>query len=85
MEVKNRIGLVLTEQNYLNIDLAKELGVTRQTVSNWRRNKIQPPVKMLYRIAKLLNVTVASLLENSTVLPSTLEQKNEDENAWIYS
>ena len=39
------------------VELAKRLGVAKQTVSNWENENIQPSIEMLMRLAKLFNVT----------------------------
>jgi transcriptional regulator with XRE-family HTH domain len=58
----NRIKSVLAEKNKTNKDLADALGVTRVSVSNWCTNDSQPPIKMLFEIASVLDVDVRSLL-----------------------
>ncbi len=60
----NRIKLVLKQGEYRRTQkwLASELGKTENTVSNWVKNYNQPSVEELYRIADLLNCTVAELL-----------------------
>ena len=44
------------------VDLAKKLGVVKQTVSNWENENIQPSIEMLVRLARLFNVTTDYLL-----------------------
>ena len=44
------------------VDLAKELSVTKQCVSNWENNNIQPSVDMLVKISKYFSVTTDYLL-----------------------
>ena len=44
------------------VELAKRLGVAKQTVSNWENENIQPSIEMLVRLAKLFNVTTDFLL-----------------------
>ena len=52
------------------VELAKRLGVAKQTVSNWENENIQPSIEMLIRLAKMFNVTTDYLLglENITRL-----------------
>lgn len=45
------------------VELAKKLGVTKQSVSNWENDNIQPSVEMLVRLAQCLCVTTDSLLD----------------------
>ena len=44
------------------VDLAKILGVTKQSVSNWENDNIQPSIEMLSKIADALGVTTDYLL-----------------------
>lgn len=45
------------------VELAKKLGVTKQSVSNWENDNIQPSVEMLVKLARCLCVTTDSLLD----------------------
>ncbi len=44
------------------VAFAKELSVTKQTVSNWENNNIQPSVDMLVKIADYFSVGTDFLL-----------------------
>ena len=44
------------------VELAKRLGVAKQTVSNWENDNIQPSIEMLVRLARQFNVTTDYLL-----------------------
>lgn len=44
------------------VEMAKHLGVAKQTASNWENDNIQPSIDMLVRLAKLFNVTTDYLL-----------------------
>lgn len=48
------------------VELAKQLGVTKQSVSNWENDNIQPSVDMLVKIAQCLSVSTDYLLELDT-------------------
>jgi transcriptional regulator with XRE-family HTH domain len=58
----NRLKVVLVEQDKTGKWLAEQLGKSTCTVSKWCQNTIQPDVKTLDKIAKLLNVDVTTLL-----------------------
>jgi len=58
----NRIKVVLTERNVTSRQLARHLGKTETTISRWCTNDMQPPVEVLYEIARFLQVDVADLL-----------------------
>ena len=44
------------------VEFAQNLGVTKQCVSNWENENIQPSIEMLAKIADALNVTTDYLL-----------------------
>lgn len=50
-------------RNLNQVQLAKELKVTKQTVSNWENNNISPSIEMLVNIAKYFLVSTDYLLE----------------------
>lgn len=62
---KNRLKVVLAEQNKSGKWLALRLGKTENTISRWVRNINQPTVEQLFDIAKILNVDVKELLNSN--------------------
>lgn len=44
------------------VELAKKLGVSKQSLSNWENDNIQPSIEMLTRMAVQLNVSTDYLL-----------------------
>ena len=47
---------------WTQVQLAQKLGVTKQTVSNWENDNIQPSIDMLVKVSKIFNVTTDYLL-----------------------
>lgn len=45
------------------VELGRKLSVTKQTISNWENNNIQPSVDMLIKIADCFSVSTDYLLE----------------------
>lgn len=43
--------------------VARQIGVSRQTVINWENGTVMPTAKFLLRLAKLFGVTVDELLK----------------------
>lgn len=50
-------------RNLNQVQLAKELGVSKQTISNWENNNILPSIEMLTSIARFFSVSTDYLLE----------------------
>ena len=65
MENLNRIKVVLVEKNKTGRWLADQLGKSTCSVSKWCSNTVQPDLKTLDKIARLLDVNVKDLLNNT--------------------
>ena len=57
-----RIEELRLASGWSQVELAKRLGVVKQTVSNWENDNIQPSIEMLVRIAKVFRVSTDYLL-----------------------
>lgn len=67
MDNLNRLKVVLVEKNKTGKWLAEKLGKSTCTVSKWCQNTIQPDLKTLDKIAKLLEVDVKYLLNDTLI------------------
>ena len=57
-----RLYEIRTSFGWSQVELAKKLNISKQTVSNWENENIQPSIEMLVRLAKVFNVTTDYLL-----------------------
>ncbi len=57
-----RLKVARKISNLNQVELAKKLGVSKQSVSNWENDNIQPSIDALIRISKVLNVSADYLL-----------------------
>lgn len=62
MTLNENIKHLRLTRNLSQVDLAKSLGVTKQSVSNWENNNIQPSIDMLIRLAQFFSVSTDCLL-----------------------
>lgn len=53
MRIKNK---------YNQEDIAEQLGVTKQTISNWEKGKRTPDINHLIKLANIYQVTLDSLI-----------------------
>jgi putative transcriptional regulator len=58
----NRIKIVLIEKDKTNLWLANKMGLSTAAVSKWCTNDNQPGIETLFKLAKVLDVTVPDLL-----------------------
>ena len=58
----NRIKEVLKEKGISQTWLADKVGKSYNTINEYARNKRQPSLEDLYKIAKILNVSAKELL-----------------------
>ena len=71
--LNERIRKLRFERNLSQVDLAKKLNVTKQSVSNWENDNIQPSIEMLVKLAEVFSVSTDYLLglENRRYLDIT--------------
>lgn len=73
MNLGNNI-LELRKQMHLSQEkLGEKVGVTRQTISNWELEQTTPDTHQLIALAKALNVSIDTLVDND--IQNLLEQK----------
>ena len=61
-DIGSTIQRLREEKGYTQDQLAEKLFVSRQTVSNYERNKSQPSLEMVERIAEIFDMDTASFL-----------------------
>ena len=57
-----RINELRIAMGWSQVQLAEKLSISKQTVSNWENENIQPSIEMLVRLARLLHVSTDYLL-----------------------
>jgi len=62
MMLGRRINELRQSFGWNQVQLAERLNITKQTVSNWENENIQPSIEMLVRLAKLFHVSTDYLL-----------------------
>lgn len=62
----NRLKVILAEKKKTNLWLSRELGCAPTTVSKWCANSSQPPLEMLMKTAKLLDVEIMDLINKKS-------------------
>lgn len=60
--LNQRIREVRQARGMSQVELAGLLGVTKQSVSNWENDNIQPSIEMLVKLAQVLAVSTDYLL-----------------------
>lgn len=57
-----RINELRIALGWSQVQLAEKLNISKQTVSNWENENIQPSIEMLVRMSKLFHVSTDYLL-----------------------
>lgn len=60
--LNQRIRILRQARGLSQVELARILGVTKQSVSNWENDNIQPSIEMLKKIAQTFGVSADYLL-----------------------
>jgi len=56
--MKNRIEEIRKERGVLQDELAKAMGVSRQTISSLENGRYNPSIMLAYKIAKYFDMTI---------------------------
>ena len=56
--MKNKIEAIRTERGIRQDELAKALGVSRQTISSLEHGRYNPSITLAYKIAKLFGMSI---------------------------
>ena len=59
--MKNRIEEIRKTQNIRQEELAKSMGVSRQTISSLENGRYNPSIQLAYKIAKFFNMTIEEI------------------------
>lgn len=59
--MKNKIEAIRTQKNIRQEELAKALGVSRQTISSLENDRYNPSILLAFRIAKYFGLTIEDI------------------------
>lgn len=65
------------------VDLGKELNVSKQCISNWENDNVQPSIEMLEKLSDYFKVTTDYLLGRTTEETITVKNLTADQIAHI--
>lgn len=69
------------EKNMTQEQMAQELGVSRQAVSNWENNKNLPDLEIIIRISRIFSVTLDDLILGGKDEMNNMTQKLIDDGS----
>lgn len=78
-----QIKKLRTAHMLTQVQLANELGVTKQSVSNWENDNIQPSIDMLIRLSRFFNVSTDYMLGLETKNLLDITGLTEEQTAHI--
>lgn len=73
MEIKSQILTIRKNANYTQQQLADELLVTRQTISNWENGRSYPDLESLIIISEKFNLTLDELIKGDITMVNKLD------------
>ena len=80
-KVANNIKNARMKMNMTQMNLADEIGVSYQAVSNWERGNSMPDISKLPELCKILNISFEELVGERTAETVVAEKMMQDENA----
>lgn len=82
-----RLKKARENKNLSQADVAKELNISRQSISKWENNRVSPDVENLIRLGELYNITLDELVKELEVnvhdKKIRMNHRFESENEWI--
>ena len=63
--MKNNLNLIIKNKGIKKVYIAKQLGVTNQTISNWLSGYSMPNLIMAKRLSEMLGVTIEDIFFGS--------------------
>ena len=75
-KVSKNITKLRNEKNLTQEDIAKELFVTRQTVSSWESGRTHPDIETLVKLSEIFSVSTEELIYGKTKFMSSQEKEN---------
>ncbi|MBQ3124007.1 MAG: helix-turn-helix transcriptional regulator [Clostridia bacterium] len=81
--LNEQIKKLRTACGITQVQLAKSLGVTKQSVSNWENDNIQPSIDMLIRLAEFFQVSTDYMLGLDTKETIDVTELTNEEIAHI--
>ncbi len=85
MQIGNKLKLQRNEAGLSQEELAKQLGVSRQTISNWETNRTYPDIGSVLKLSDLYGMSLDELLkEDSNMRKHTEEVAALPQKYWNY-
>ena len=81
--LNERIKQLRVERGLSQVDLARRLSVSKQSVSNWENDNILPSIEMLLRISRLFSVSTDFLLGEDERLYLEITGLNPSQRAHV--
>lgn len=75
MELGKKLKEARTEAGLKQEELAKTIGVSRQTVSNWENNRSYPDIASVLRLSELYGITLDEMLKEDQNLRAHFEDR----------
>lgn len=82
MEIGQKLKDKRTASNLSQEELAKHLGVTRQTISSWENNRSYPDIGSILKLSDLYDISLDELLKEDEKMKKHMEQVAEWSNKY---
>lgn len=80
MDIGSKLQNARMRANLTQEQVAEELGVSRQTISNWENEKTYPDIRSVVRLSDLYEVSLDHLLKEDKPMSNYLEYLEENTN-----
>ncbi len=80
MKIGEKLKQARKKSGYTQEQLAEQLGVSRQTISNWENDKFYPDIVSVIKLSDLCNISLDELLKGETPMNDYVKYLDESTN-----
>ncbi len=63
--MKNRLKVLRAERDWTQVNLADELGVSRQTINAIEKEKFDPSLPLAFKVARLFELSIEDIFQDT--------------------
>ena len=84
MKFNEKLKALREAKGYTQDEIASKLNISRQSVSKWEQGINEPDFDTVKELCKILDCSIAELIDDDREVVSTKEEKDERVAGWLF-
>lgn len=80
MDLSEKLKELREQNNFTQEEIANLLNISRQSISKWERGITSPDIRSLYKLSKLYNISMESLIDSDEILEFDINNPHNSNN-----